>query len=81
MYLDPHLKQFDFEELKDGSIAVTFRPLSSKLCKKSYFVLFLPKTRYYELAVKVMRRNVNWVEVSWFATFCMECDKEIINPI
>lgn len=40
MYLDPDRKQFDFEELKDGSIAVSFRPVSSRMCKKTYFVLF-----------------------------------------
>lgn len=81
MYLDPHLKQFEFEELKDGSLAVTFSPLSSKLSKKKYFVLFRPKTRYHELAVKVLRRDVNWVEISWFADFCIQYDKQVINAI
>lgn len=81
MYLDPDRKQFDFEELKDGSLAVTFRPISSRLCKKTHFVLFRPHTRYLDLARKIKSNQYNWVEISWFADFLKNHDKQVINSI
>lgn len=81
MYIEVKHKQFDFEELNDGSLAVTFKPFSSRLIKTSHFVLFRPKTRYYELAIKVKSKSANWVELNYFAEFCQHFENEVIGSI
>ena len=81
MYIEVKQKQFDFEELNDCSLAVTFKPFSSRKIKTSYFVLFRPKTRYHELAVKVLRNDANWVELNYFGEMCHDFNNEVIGSI
>lgn len=81
MYLDPKRNQFHFETLTDGSYAITFKPFSSKFCKRRHFVVIKPKNRYHSLAARVIANEYNWLEISFLADLCINSDGLIITSI
>ena len=81
MQLEVSRKQFDFEELKNGLLVVTFNPFSSKFNKKRYFTLFEQHTKWYNLAFACKKDNPDWVYLSYLADFVINHHGQIIEAI
>lgn len=81
MKINIEQKQLDFEQLKNGILVVTFKPITWKIAKKQYFTLFEQHTRYYNLAMKVAEGKGNWVEINYLAQFIEEHHGQVIPCI
>ena len=81
MFTSVEYKQFDFEEIKDKVIIVSFNPFSSRLNKNRYNVVFMSGNQYYDLANKVKMKLHNWVELNYLAEFVKQYNGQVINSI
>ena len=75
------LKHFDFHELGNGLLSVTFRPMLSRFCKTKHYCLFEPGTIYYDVAMKCKNGSDYWLEINWLAEFVKKYDRQIIPVI
>ena len=74
-------KHFEFQELGNGLLSVTFRPMMSRYCKTRHYCLFEPGTKYYDVAVKCKNGSTYWLEINWLAEFVKKYDRQIIPAI
>lgn len=75
------LKHFDFQELGNGLLSVTFRPMLSRFSKTYHYCLFEPGSIYYDVAIKCMNGSDYWLEINWLAEFVRKYDRQIITSI
>lgn len=81
MYTDVNYNQFEFQEVKDKLIIVTFKPITSRFSKLQRNVVIMHGNRFYDLAKKCEMKLHNWVELNYLATFVQNYDGQVINSI
>lgn len=81
MYLNIKKEQFEFQQLNNGFLFVTFKPVMTRKDTKKFFCLFTSGNRYFDLAFNVMKSNCNWVELNYLAQFVQDYNNQIITSI
>lgn len=81
MEIDVSKEQIEIEVIKNGNYIVTFYPCNRFVQKKSYYTMFEPGSRYYQMVKQVDENPDNWVMLNYLAMFVKKYDGQIVRSI
>lgn len=81
MLFDVIKEQIDIQELSNSLLMVTYYPKNRFSKRNSYYCIFEPGTRYYQMVRNVDNEPDNWVMLNYLAMWCEEYHGQVINSI